>query len=267
MKRGAEFSVFQGGSPPRRPTPRPAPGDNLNLRKQRSLGNLTLLSDGEQRVYSFELPDDPLPPPPPPPPRRSLSSVSGSMSASSSPVYRGGRKEAGARGVGDTRGTRARSLSLSLTKMLSHSEHSLIPVPWRSSKAAAAANGQRGSQGGQQQQQQGGHHAQRATPPQGASPQRAGSRPSSRPSSRPASNVQEPAADEEEEEGSTSERSEDDESGAARGDGAQDGGGGFWGDVEAGCGREDRAQLDKEVILTMLGDLEQVLKVSRPSRK
>lgn len=267
MKRGAEFSVFQGGSPPRRPTPRPAPGDNLNLRKQRSLGNLTLLSDGEQRVYAFELPDDPLPPAPPPPPRRSLSSVSGSMSASSSPVYRGGLKEPAVRGAGDTRGTRARSLSLSLTKMLSHSEHSLIPVPWRSSKAATAA--QRGSQGqgqgsqgqgGQQQHHQSGYHAQRATPPQGASPQRAGSRPSSRPSS----NVQE-AADEEE--GSTSERSEDDESGGARGHGAQDGGGGFWGDVEAGCGREDRAQLDKEVILTMLGDLEQVLKASRPSRK
>lgn len=263
MKRGAEFSVFQGGSPTRRPTPRPAPSDNLNLRKQRSLGNLTLLSDGEQRVYSFELPDDPLPPPPPPPPRRSLSSVSGSMSASSSPVYRGGRKEPGARAVGDARGTRARSLSLSLTKMLSHSEHSLIPVPWRTSKAGVAQRGSQGQGQGSQQLQQGGHHAQRATPPQGASPQRAGSRPTSR----PPSNIQEVGAAADEEEGSTSERSEDDESGGARGDGAQDGGGGFWGDVEAGCGREDRAQLDKEVILTMLGDLEQVLKVSHPSRK
>ena len=129
--------------------------------------------------------------------------------------------------------------------MLSHSEHSLIPVPWRTSKTA-----QRGSQG-----QQVGHHTQRAS--QGPSPQRANTRPTSRP----------PAATDEE--GSASDRSEDDEtsSGGAQGEGGQDGGGGFWGEVEEGCGREDRAQLDKEVILTMLGDLEQVLKTNHPSRK
>ena len=115
MKRGAEFSVFQGGSPPRRP-PQPLP-DNLNLRKQRSLNNLTLFGEGEQRVYVMELGE--------PAPRRPVSSLS------SSPPARGGspRKEP-PRDPG-VRGTRARSLSLTLTKMLSQSEHSLIPVPWR----------------------------------------------------------------------------------------------------------------------------------------
>uniref|UniRef100_A0A665VDZ6 Neuron navigator 3 n=1 Tax=Echeneis naucrates TaxID=173247 RepID=A0A665VDZ6_ECHNA len=148
MKRGAEFSVYQGGSPARRP-PQPLP-DNLNLRiKQRSLTNLTLLSDGEQQVYSFE--------------------------------------------GGGVRGTRARSLSLSLTKVLSQSEHSLIPVPWRSTAV-------------------GGH--------------------------------EEPAVG---------------RGGGKRGNRENDGG--YWAEEEVSGGgpREGTAQLDKEVILTMLGDLEQVL--------
>lgn len=140
MKRGAEFSVYQGGSPARRP-PQPLP-DNLNLRiKQRSLTNLTLLSDGEQRVYSFELDE--------PPPR--LSQPQNSSSYSSSAQRAGGslqgspRKEVVTRG-GGVRGTRARSLSLSLTKVLSQSEHSLIPVPWRCT--AAGGRPQRASYSG-----------------------------------------------------------------------------------------------------------------------
>uniref|UniRef100_A0A8C7J2M4 Neuron navigator 3 n=1 Tax=Oncorhynchus kisutch TaxID=8019 RepID=A0A8C7J2M4_ONCKI len=176
MKRGAEFSVYQGGSPPRRP-PQPLP-DNLNLRKQRSLTNLTLLSEGEQRVYSFE-------------------------------------------------GTRARSLSLSLTKVLSQSEHSLIPVPWRCTAVGRA------SLGGQQQ------------PPRETLRGQLGK----------------PREEGTDEEGSSG-RS-DDEVASAVGNRVGDQGGrerGYWAEEEAeGGAREGTAQLDKEVILTMLGDLEQVL--------
>uniref|UniRef100_A0A8C7PAW0 Neuron navigator 3 n=1 Tax=Oncorhynchus mykiss TaxID=8022 RepID=A0A8C7PAW0_ONCMY len=176
MKRGAEFSVYQGGSPPRRP-PQPLP-DNLNLRKQRSLTNLTLLSEGEQRVYSFE-------------------------------------------------GTRARSLSLSLTKVLSQSEHSLIPVPWRCTAVGRA------SLGGQQQ------------PPRETLRGQLGK----------------PREEGTDEEGSSG-RS-DDEVASAAGTRVGDQGGrerGYWAEEEAeGGAREGTAQLDKEVILTMLGDLEQVL--------
>ncbi len=184
MKRGAEFSVFQGGSPPRR-SPQPLP-DNLNLRKQRSLGNLVLLSDGEQRVYAFELDERPCLP----------STASGTSSSSPSPQH----------GRGSTRrhpdsSTRARSLSLSLTKVLSQSEHSLIPVPWgrKSSRMAPA------------------HQHQR--------PEMV------------------------EKVGSCHKSDED-----PRACSADTGG-----DWELESAREEKAQLDKEVILTMLGDLEQVL--------
>uniref|UniRef100_A0A673WC73 Neuron navigator 3 n=1 Tax=Salmo trutta TaxID=8032 RepID=A0A673WC73_SALTR len=176
MKRGAEFSVYQGGSPPRRP-PQPLP-DNLNLRKQRSLTNLTLLSEGEQRVYSFE-------------------------------------------------GTRARSLSLSLTKVLSQSEHSLIPVPWRCTAVGRA------SLGGQQQ------------PPRETLRGQLGK----------------PREEGTDEEGSSG-RSDDEVASAAGTRVGVQGGRerGYWAEEEAeGGAREGTAQLDKEVILTMLGDLEQVL--------
>uniref|UniRef100_A0A8C2HI31 Neuron navigator 3 n=1 Tax=Cyprinus carpio TaxID=7962 RepID=A0A8C2HI31_CYPCA len=165
MKRGAEFSVFQGGSPPCK-SPQPLP-DNLNLRKQRSLGNLVLLSDGEQRVYAFDLDEPPCPP----------SSASGTST------------------------TRARSLSLSLTKVLSQSEHSFIPVPWgcQSNRMAPARQHQR--------------------------PELV------------------------EKAGSCRNLDEDPRAGPA----------GTGGDWELESAREEQAQLDKEVILTMLGDLEQVL--------
>uniref|UniRef100_A0A668ACQ6 Neuron navigator 3 n=1 Tax=Myripristis murdjan TaxID=586833 RepID=A0A668ACQ6_9TELE len=187
MKRGAEFSVYQGGSPARRP-PQPIP-DNLNLRvKQRSLTNLTLLSDGEQRVYAFELDD------------------------------------AG----GGVRGTRARSLSLSLTKVLSQSEHSLIPVPWRCA-AAASGRAQRASYSGHPRSE-----------PRRASREEAGT-------------------DEEGSSGRSDEESAAGRAGGKRGGAERDGG--YWAEEEVSEGgpREGTAQLDKEVILTMLGDLEQVL--------
>uniref|UniRef100_G3Q787 Neuron navigator 3 n=1 Tax=Gasterosteus aculeatus aculeatus TaxID=481459 RepID=G3Q787_GASAC len=191
MKRGAEFSVYQGGSPARRP-PQPL-ADNLNLRiKQRSLTNLTLSSDGEQRVYSFELDE----------------------------------KEAVARG-GGAQGTRARSLSLSLTKVLSQSEHSLIPVPWRCTGA-------------------------------GGRPQRASY--SGHPRTEPArASRGEGATDEEVGSGRT-----DEKPAAGRADRKRVGrekDGGYWAEEEVSGGgpREGAAQLDKELILTMLGDLEQVL--------
>lgn len=220
MKRGAEFSVYHGGSPARQP-PQPLP-DNLNLRiKQRSLTNLTLLSDGEQRVYAFELDEV----------SRGVSQPQNSYSLS---VQRTGgslqgspRKEAITRG-GGVGGTRARSLSLSLTKMLSQSEHSLIPVPWRCTGA-------------------------------GGRPQRASY--SGHPRAEPARLSREEDGTEEEEEPA-----------ASRGGGKWGGkekDGGYWAEEEVSGGgpREGTAQLDKEVILTMLGDLEQVLHTQPHPRK
>ncbi|XP_029016159.1 neuron navigator 3 isoform X12 [Betta splendens] len=227
MKRGAEFSVYQGGSPARRP-PQPLP-DNLNLRlKQRSLTNLTLLNDGDQRVYSFELDE---------PPSR-LSRPQSSPSHSTCMQRAGGslqgspRKEATAR-EGGVRGTRARSLSLSLTKVLSQSEHSLIPVPWR----CAGATGR---------------------------PQRAsyGSHPRIDPQRRSRGEV---GTDEEGGSGRPDEAPAAGRGGAQREGKEKDAG--YWAEEEVSGGgpREGTAQLDKEVILTMLGDLEQVLhKQPRP---
>ncbi|XP_015251017.1 PREDICTED: neuron navigator 3 isoform X12 [Cyprinodon variegatus] len=224
MKRGAEFSVYQGGSPARRP-PQPLP-DNLNLRiKQRSLTNLTLLSDGEQRVYSFELTE---------PPSRLSQPLSSSPYSSSSQRAGGSlqgspRKEGSSRSAG-VRGIRARSLSLSLTKVLSQSEHSLIPVPWRCTGA-------------------------------GGRPQRASY--SGHPRFEPRRRSREGSgADGESRNGCSST-----ETASGRGGGKQVGkekDGGYWAEEEASEGgpREGTAQLDKEVILTMLGDLEQVLHTS-----
>ena len=225
MKRGAEFSVFQGGSPPRRP-PQPLP-DNLNLRKQRSLNNLTLFGEGEQRVCVMELGE--------PAPRRPVSSLSSSPARGGSP-----RKEP-PRDPG-ARGTRARSLSLTLTKMLSQSEHSLIPVPWRRTAGGRASLGAQ---------------------PRAEAPARGQER-----------RTTEEATDEE----SSSGRSDEEAAAAAagRGSGGGDGGrrggretdGGYWAEEEAeGGAREGTAQLDKEVILTMLGDLEQVLHTQPRDRK
>lgn len=231
MKRGAEFSVYQGGSPARRP-PQPLP-DNLNLRiKQRSLTNLTLLSDGEQQVYTFEL--DELPP-------SRLSQPQNSSLYSSSTQRAGGslqgspRKDVVTRG-GGVRGTRARSLSLSLTKVLSQSEHSLIPVPWRCT--AAGGRPQRASYNGHPRIE-----AQRR------SREVAGT-------------------DEEVSRG----RSDEEVAAADKGGGKQGGrekDGGYWAEEEVSEGgpREGTAQLDKEVILTMLGDLEQVLHAQPRPRK
>lgn len=222
MKRGAEFSVYQGGSPARRP-PQPLP-DNLNLRlKQRSLTNLTLLSDGEQRVYTFELEE----------PATRLSQPQNSFSSASHQA--GGslqgspRKEAVTRSAG-VRGTRARSLSLSLTKVLSQSEHSLIPVPWRCT--AAGGRPQRASYSGHPRME-----------PQRKSREVAG-------------------ADEENRSGGFSNKTE-----AGRRSGEKDSG--YWAEEEVSGGgpREGTAQLDKEVILTMLGDLEQVLHTQPHPRK
>lgn len=229
MKRGAEFSVYQGGSPARRP-PQPLP-DNLNLRiKQRSLTNLTLLSDGEQRVYSFELDE--------PPPR--LSQLQNTSLYSSSSQRPGGslqgspRKEVVTRG-GGVRGTRTRSLSLSLTKVLSQSEHSLIPVPWRCTAA-----------GGRPQRASYGSHPR--TEPLRKSREEAGT----------------------DEEGSRGRSDEDSAAGRVSGKRAgREKDGGYWAEEEVSGGgpREGTAQLDKEVILTMLGDLEQVLHTQPRPRK
>lgn len=214
MKRGAEFSVYQGGSPARRPPPPPNPQpplalpDNLNLRlKQRSLTNLTLLGDGEQRAYSLEISAPQTP--------GAGAHRPGSSSGGGSP-----RKETAVARGGTTRGARARSLSLSLTKVLSQSEHSLIPVPWRCTQRASY----------------GGHP--RAEPPRAA---------------------------------------RQDQEGDGRSSGGSDGGkppprerdGGYWAEEEVSGGgpREGTAQLDQEVILTMLGDLEQVLHTQPRPRK
>lgn len=220
MKRGAEFSVYQVGSPARRP-PQPLP-DNLNLRiKQRSLTNLTLLSDGEQRVYSFEL-DKAAPCLPQPQNSYSPSAPRAGGSLQGSP-----RKEAIMRG-GGMRGTRAQSLSLSLTKVLSQSEHSLIPVPWRCT--GAGGRPQRASYSGH--------------------PRAESARPSK------------------EEKGADDDR----EAAASTAGGKREGrekDGGYWAEEEVSGGgpREGTAQLDKEVILTMLGDLEQVLHAQPRPRK
>lgn len=214
MKRGAEFSVYQGGSPARRPPPPPtpqspfAPPDNLNLRiKQRSLTNLTLLGDGEQRAYSLEAGQTPR--------VGAGAHRPGSSSSGGSP-----RKETTVARGGATRGTRARSLSLSLTKVLSQSEHSLIPVPWRCTQRASYS----------------GH-------PRAEAPRVA----------------------------------RQDQEGDGRDGGGSDGGkptprerdGGYWAEEEVSGGgpREGTAQLDQEVILTMLGDLEQVLHTQPRPRK
>ena len=224
MKRGAEFSVYQGGSPARRP-PKPLP-DNLNLRiKQRSLTNLTLLSDGEQRVYAFELDQ---------PPSRLAQPQNSAMYSSSSQRV-GGSLQGSPRKEAVTRGTRARSLSLSLTKVLSQSEHSLIPVPWRCTAA-------------------------------GGRPQRASY--SGHPRTEPQRKSREGSGTDEEGRGGCS----SDEIAANRGGGMQGGkekDGGYWAEEEVSGGgpREGAAQLDKEVILTMLGDLEQVLHTQPHPRK
>ncbi|MEQ2214157.1 hypothetical protein XENOCAPTIV_014571, partial [Xenoophorus captivus] len=214
----------EGGSPARRP-PQPLP-DNLNLRiKQRSLTNLTLVSDGEQRVYSFDLTDPPsrLSQPLSSSPYLSFSQRAGG-SLQSSP-----RKEGSSRNAG-VRGTRARSLSLSLTKVLSQSEHSLIPVPWRCT--AAGGRSQRASYSGHPR-----------TEPQRRSREGSG------------------------EDGESSNGCSNTETAGERGGGRQGGrekDGGYWAEEEASEGgpREGTAQLDKEVILSMLGDLEQVLHTS-----
>ncbi|KAK5877012.1 hypothetical protein CesoFtcFv8_026301 [Champsocephalus esox] len=211
MKRGAEFSVYQGGSPARRPPnppPNPPPPDNMNLRaKQRSLTNLTLLSDGEQRVYSFELDD-----------ARPRISKPHNSSPSPSSLQGSPRKEAVARGT-----TRTRSLSLSLTKMLSQSEHSLIPVPSRCT-------------GGRKERASYGGHARTE-------------------SARTSREVEE-----KEDEGGSNEE------GKTRG--KKDDGDWAEEEVSEGGRREGAAQLDKELILTMLGDLEQVLHTeTRPPRE
>lgn len=229
MKRGAEFSVYQGSSPARRP-PQPLP-DNLNLQfKQRSLTNLTLLSDGEQQVYSFEL-GEPLSHIAQP---QNSSSYSSSMQRPGGSLQGSPRKEAITRG-GGVRGTRARSLSLSLTKVLSQSEHSLIPVPWRST--AAGGRSQRASYSG---------HLR--TEPQKKPREEAGK-------------------DEEGSGGRSDEEPAAGRGGGKRGDRENDGG--YWAEEEVSGGgpREGTAQLDKEVILTMLGDLEQVLHTQPRPRK
>ncbi|XP_031694848.1 neuron navigator 1-like [Anarrhichthys ocellatus] len=221
MKRGAEFSVYQGGSPARRP-PQPLP-DNLNLRiKQRSLTNLTLLSDGEQRVYSFELDE---PPPLLSRPRSSPLHSSCTQRAGGS-LQGSPRKEVVTRG-GGAQGTTARSLSLSLTKVLSQSEHSLIPVPWRCTGA-------------------------------GGRPQRASY--SGHPRTEPARTSRGEGGTGEE--GSSGRSDEEPAAGWAGGKRVgREKDSGYWAEEEVSGGgpREGTAQLDKELILTMLGDLEQVL--------
>lgn len=198
MKRGAEFSVYQGGSPARRP-PKPLP-DNLNLRiKQRSLNNLTLFSEKEHSsLFTKELPN-----------RHSYThnypknnGAFGLIVGGNGGSLQGSpRKEASS-----CRGTRARSLSLSLTKVLSQSEHSLIPVPWRCRAQRASYSDS---------------HPRRIS----------------------------------------REGVEVDGGKSGRADGLNKKKEGEWAaeDVSEGGPREGTAQLDKEMILTMLGDLEKAL--------
>lgn len=203
MKRGAEFSVYQGGSPARRP-PQPLP-DNLNLRiKQRSLNNLTLQSEGEQPVYGF-FPDEPQ--------KRHSQPQNYSMQRAA-----GGSLQGSPRKEPATQGTRARSLSLSLTKVLSQSEHSLIPVPWRcrAQRASYSGHPRRISREGSDEDGSGRSGEKQAQGRRGAEKDR-----------------------------------------------------GYWAaeEVSEGGPREGTAQLDKEVILTMLGDLEKVLHTQPRQRK
>lgn len=221
MKRGAEFSLYQGGSPARR-TPHP-PTDNLNLRtKQRSLTNLTLLSDVEQRLYSPE-PDEPRP-------RGSQTQTCSwylpSTQRAASSLQTSPRKEV-VRRAGGLRGTRAQSLSLplTLTKTLSQSEHSLIPVLWRGSAAGARP----------QQASHGGH---------------------SRTELQQKSRVEV----ETEDDGRSCLFDKEVRPGTKQGGRRRRSREG-WAEEEVSEGgpREGRAQLDKDMIMTMLGDLEQVL--------
>ncbi|KAJ8405313.1 hypothetical protein AAFF_G00323040 [Aldrovandia affinis] len=196
MKRGAEFSVFQGGSPSRRVTPPPA---NLNLRKQKSLTDLALQGEAEWRASALE------------PGEAGPRWGSPKKAATAAAAAREGAEQ----DEGGRRGHRVRSLSLSLSRTLSVSEHSLHLGAVRGLGARPGV----GRQGGE-----------------AGAPDR------------------------------------------ARGDGAEQGGDGRSGyearataprarhwveeleeEEEGGCGREGAAHLDQEVILTMLGDLQQAL--------
>ncbi|KAG7454672.1 hypothetical protein MATL_G00262270 [Megalops atlanticus] len=194
MKRGAEFSVFQCRSPSRRAPP-PAP-DNLNLRRQKSLTSLALHGESERRAYTPE---------------------------PGGPKKEGEKEEGGEEEEGRRRGARTRSLSLSLCRVLSRSEHSLPPGAPR----GAGADGRAGRQSGE------------VIPPDRG------------------------AGETTDEEGGGGGRSDDEPGARVTGPGAR-----FWAEeeLEGGCVREGTAHLDQEVILTMLGDLEQAL-LTHPLRE
>ncbi|KPP72542.1 hypothetical protein Z043_108444, partial [Scleropages formosus] len=173
MRRGAEFSVFQPGSPSRRAPPEQS---GSHLRKPKSLTNLVLLSATEHG---------------------GCASQTGALGPREDGPRREDPEEAGG-------ASRVRSLSLSLSRVLSSSEHSLFPGAL--GRFCASLGCPRGEV---------------------IAPDRVWE-----------------ATDEE----GSSGRSDDEGQAQVTEEG-------HW------CVREGTAHLDQEVILTMLGDLEQALQV------
>ncbi|XP_058841630.1 neuron navigator 3 isoform X12 [Acipenser ruthenus] len=194
MHKGTELSVFQVRNPAGR--------GKSNLRKQKSLTNLTRLSEGEHRVYSFDLEETESP-----------------RETSRNFLKKDGRQRAG-----------------SLSRTLSRSEHSLF----HGSPPARAAAAQRASEADLCAVSSG--SAKRSTSlgcqwTEVKAPNK--------------------VCEVTEEEGSGSGSRSDDDPALFCGSNVT--GSQYWADEEAGCQREGTAHLDQEVILTMLGDLEQAL--------
>ncbi|MGH0136680.1 UNVERIFIED_CONTAM: hypothetical protein FKN15_075959 [Acipenser sinensis] len=196
MHKGTELSVFQGRNPAGR--------EKSNLRKQKSLTNLTRLSEGEHRVYSFDLDETEAP-----------------RETSRNFLKKDGRQRAG-----------------SLSRTLSRSEHSLF----HGSPPAGAAAAQRASEADLCAVSSGSGKWSTSLGCQWAEVK--------------APNKVCEVTDEEGSGSSSSSRSDDD---PALFCGSNVTGSQYWAEEEAGCQREGTAHLDHEVILTMLGDLEQAL--------
>ncbi|RXM36933.1 Neuron navigator 3 [Acipenser ruthenus] len=196
MHKGTELSVFQVRNPAGR--------GKSNLRKQKSLTNLTRLSEGEHRVYSFDLEETESP-----------------RETSRNFLKKDGRQRAG-----------------SLSRTLSRSEHSLF----HGSPPAGAAAAQRASEADLCAVSSGSGKWSTSLGCQWTEVK--------------APNKVCEVTDEEGSGSSSSSRSDDD---PALFCGSNVTGSQYWADEEAGCQREGTAHLDQEVILTMLGDLEQAL--------
>ncbi|RXM30407.1 Neuron navigator 3 [Acipenser ruthenus] len=196
MHKGTELSVFQGRNPAGR--------GKSNLQKQKSLTNLTSLSEGENRVYSFDLDETGAP-----------------RETSRNFLKKDGRQRAG-----------------SLSRTLSRSEHSLF----HGSPPAGAAAAQRASEADLCAVSSGSGKWSTSLGCQWTEVK--------------APNKVCEVTDEEGSGSSSSSRSDDD---PALFCGSNVTGSQYWADEEAGCQREGTAHLDQEVILTMLGDLEQAL--------